>query len=197
MKLTAKQKQILVEVHPDRHGGDHSRLNRFFAALRRPSQAMDEIRRCIHCGVRIGGLRTCQTHRYIRRAIASLFLVTTAFAGDVWLAWDASQTAGVTNYVLYGTTNATLTTANMTNAQLRVNVGTNLLAHLESIGTPSLWKFGVTSVKGGAQSDLSNILPVEFPAAPPNARTAAIAFGIDLSSMTNQAFFKVLFPVAQ
>ena len=195
MKLTATQKQVLIQVHPDRHGGDHSLLNRFFAALRRPSQAMNAIRRCVHCGVRIGGMRTCMMHRYVRRSIAALFVATTSFAGDVWLAWDASPTAGVTNYVLYGTTNTTLTTANMTNAQLRVNVGTNLLAHLESIGTPSLWKFGVTSVKGGAQSDLSNILPVEFPAPPANARTAAIAFGIDLSSMTNHAFFKVLFPV--
>lgn len=194
MKLTATQKQILIQVHPDRHGGDHSRLGQFFAALRRPSQAMAAIRRCIVCGVRIGGVRTCRTHRYVRRAIAALFLASTSFAGDVWLRWDAAPTAGVTNYVLYGTTNATLTSSNMASAQLKVNVGTNLTAHLESVGPALQWRFGVTAVKDGTQSDLSNVLPVEFPSPPPNARTAAIAFGIDLSSMTNQAFFKVLFP---
>lgn len=195
MKLTATQKQVLIEVHPDRHGGDHSRLDRLFAALRRPSQAMSAIRRCVFCGVRIGGVRTCRTHRYVRRAIACLVLTTSAFAGDVWLKWDASPESGITNYVLYGTTNATLTSDNMASAQLKVNVGTNLIAHLESVGLSLQWKFGVTAMKGGAQSALSNILPVEFPSPPANARTAAIAFGIDLSSMTNHAYFKVLFPM--
>jgi hypothetical protein len=116
-------------------------------------------------------------------------------AGSVWLAWDASPSSSVTNYVLYGTTNSTLTSSNMSTAQLKVNVATNLLVHVESIASPKLWRFGVTAQAGGAQSDLSNILPVDFPAAPPNARTAAIAFGIDLSSMTNHAYFRVLFPV--
>ena len=194
MKLTAKQKQVLVQAHPDRHGGDHSLMERFYAAMRRPSQAMEAIRRCVVCGVRIGGVRTCQTHRYVRRAIAALFLASTSFAGDVWLRWDASPTLGVTNYVLYGTTNSTLTTTNMATSELRVNVGTNRLVHVENVASPNIWNFGITAVKGGAQSGLSNILPVEFPADPPGARNAAIAFGIDLTSMTNHAFFKVLFP---
>lgn len=193
MKLTRTQKRILIETHPDRHGGDHSRLGRFFAALRRPSQAMNAIRRCIVCGVRIGGLRTCQVHRYARRAIAGLVLLlaVSSRAGSVNLAWDASATSGVTNYLLYASTNA-LTATNLASAPVKVACGTNLNVTITGLAAPLTWQFAVTAVKGGVQSDPSNVVIAQVPLTPANARVVAVQYlELDTTNATDVGFFRL------
>jgi hypothetical protein len=81
--MTKAIKQLLIRCHPDRNGGDHSLMERVYETLKHPSQAMDVIRRCRVCGVRIGGRRTCRMHRYTRTAIAALWLIILpVFGGD-------------------------------------------------------------------------------------------------------------------
>ena len=75
MTLTQSIKRLLVECHPDRHGGDHSRMERVYAAMKRPSNAMSAVRRCRVCGVRIGGLKTCQMHMFTRTLLASVCVI--------------------------------------------------------------------------------------------------------------------------
>ena len=193
MNMNGTLKRLLVACHPDRHGGDHSMMERFYSAMRRPSQAMDAIRRCVHCGVRIGGVKTCQTHRYVRRAIAMVFIAATSFAGDVRLAWDASTSAGVTNYVLYAHTNS-LSATNLASATIKVNAGTNLTARIEGMASGTTWYFVATAVAGGVQSDPSNQVVVQVPAPPGNSRVVAVQWGVSLDSITNNQFFRLYFP---
>lgn len=112
-------------------------------------------------------------------AIGLLFLAFVAKA-DVPLAWDASLTPGVTNYVLYASTNV-LTSTNLASAPVRVNVGTNLTARVSDL-LPGQWYFAVTVEKGGVQSDPSNVLPVEVPASPGTLRTVALQYSATLTN---------------
>lgn len=187
-------KRLLIECHPDRHGGDHSHMERVYAA-RRVSNSKHNVRRCGVCLVRVGPKsKHCMMHVRQRVAIAAAMMLAcvAAVAGDVRLAWDASPTPGVT-YTLYGHTNA-LTSTNKASAPLIVDVGTNLTIRAETVGASGRWYFGATAVQAGIQSDLSNVLIVDFPAPPTNSRTVAIQWGITLASMTNNAFFKLYWP---
>ena len=88
MKLTRQQKQLLIETHPDRNGGDHSRLEKFFAALKRPSQSLTHKVYCRVCGVRVSGVaRACRTHWRIKS------LLTTTAACLVLMASGAQKGA--------------------------------------------------------------------------------------------------------
>lgn len=109
-------------------------------------------------------------------------------ASEVRLAWDASLTQGVTNYVLYAHTND-LAAVSLTNALVKLNVGTNLTARVESL-VPGRWWFGATAMKDGMESDLSNTISVEVPRPPRNMRTVVILSSATVTNWTN-IFFKL------
>jgi len=103
-------------------------------------------------------------------AVAAMFaLLSSATASEVKLAWDASATAGVTNHIVYAFTNATLSTAPI----VKQSVGTNLTATILTPPVSSRWWFIVTAVKDGVESLPSNVVSVEFPAAPTNIRVVS------------------------
>jgi hypothetical protein len=157
MTLTRQQKQLLVEVHPDRHGGDHSRMERVFAAMKRPSQAMSAVRRCRVCGVRIGGVKTCRMHQWATMLLSCLVMVAgyQAPALDVTLAWDASPSTGVTNYVLYVSSHP-LTENNLYTADVAISVGTNLTTTVTNLN--AITYFVATAQADGVESSPSNLV---------------------------------------
>ena len=73
--MTRTRKKLLIECHPDRHGGDHSRMEKFFAADVRPSQSMSSRRVCRVCGVRISGVKTCRMHQWLPQMLAGMLLL--------------------------------------------------------------------------------------------------------------------------
>jgi hypothetical protein len=95
-------------------------------------------------------------------------------AADVRLAWDASPTPGVTNYLLYAHTNL-LTATNLSASLLRFHVGTNLTATVEALQSGQ-WSFTVTAMKDGLESDPSNVLLVEVPQPPARMRTVVVQY---------------------
>lgn len=97
--------------------------------------------------------------------LAIVGFVEASNAADVRLAWNASTTAGVTNHVLYASTNA-LTLQSYT---VRTNVGPALAATVTTLRAAQ-WQFAVTAMKDGVESDLSAILPVEIPLPPGGVR---------------------------
>lgn len=109
-----------------------------------------------------------------------------ADGADIRLAWDASATTGITNYVLYA---ATTTQTNIA----RLNVGTNLTARVESL-QPGTWLFSATAMKGGVESDPSNILIVEVPQPPRNMRTVVVQYSGTLSNWYDVGFFRLRLP---
>ena len=105
---------------------------------------------------------------------ALLLLSFRAFAagGSVTLAWDASPTVGCSN-ILYATTNAVLA---ITNSQIRINCGTNLTVQVTDIPVAGTWRFAVTAVQAGLESDFSNQLVLQVPVAPATMRTVALQY---------------------
>jgi len=68
--MNPRLKKLLIEHHPDRHGGDHSRMEQVFAA-QQVSKAKDNVKRC-WCGVRINPTaRTCKPHSRHRPQLAA------------------------------------------------------------------------------------------------------------------------------
>lgn len=68
--MTPRAKRLLIDCHPDRHGGDHSRMEQFYEKTKRVSQAKAVKNYCPFCAdpVRINSnSRTCLAHR--RRAV--------------------------------------------------------------------------------------------------------------------------------
>lgn len=86
-------------------------------------------------------------------------------AADIKLAWNASITPGVTNYVLYASTN----TVSLQSYAIRTNVGPALIATITTLRAAQ-WQFAISAMKDGVESDLSNILPVEIPLPPGGIR---------------------------
>ena len=116
----------------------------------------------------------------------SMALLTAHAQGaTVNLAWDASPSPGVTNYVLYVSTNSL--PQGITNA-LRLSVGTNLTASATFTNTATV-NFAVTAQAGGLESDLSNILIAQVPAAPANMRTVALQYSTVLTGPFTNAMF--------
>ena len=113
-------------------------------------------------------------------------LVAAAFtinAGQVQLAWDASPTPGVTNYVL-NVTQGTNTA--------RVNVGPALTAEIET--TQGVYSVFCTAQKDGVESEPSNTVIFEVPAPPSNARIVAVEHSITLTNGWNDVgFFRLKF----
>jgi len=115
-----------------------------------------------------------------------------AKAGSLNLAWDASPaSANVTNYVLYASTN----TLTITNATVKLNVGTNTTAAVDNLAVGQ-WNFGVTAVAAGnVQSDLSAVLPVQVPPPPTNMRTIIVQYSASLTNgFSDVGFFKIRAP---
>lgn len=120
-----------------------------------------------------------------------LLLPLSLRAGSVSLAWDASTTAGVTNYFLYASTNA-LTATNLASAPVKVACGTNLTVTITGLAAPLTWQFAVTAVKGGVQSDLSNVVIAQVPLTPANARVVAVQYlELDTTNATDVGFFRL------
>lgn len=100
------------------------------------------------------------------KILASVFaFVAASHAADIRLAWNPSTTPGVTNYVLYASTNS----LNFQSFNVRTNAGTNLIATVQTLRAGQ-WQFAVTAQKDGAESDMSTILPVEIPMPPTGVR---------------------------
>ena len=115
-----------------------------------------------------------------------------AMASDIRLAWDASVTVGITNYVLYAHTNV-LSQSNYKAAIVRLNVGTNLTALIESI-QPGRWSFAATAMMDGIESDLSNVVNVEVPLSPRNMRTVVVQYSGTLTNFYDVGFFRLRLP---
>lgn len=121
-----------------------------------------------------------------------ILITTHCIASDVKLAWDASPTPGVTNYVLYASTNS-LTATNLPTATVRLNVGTNLTASVENI-QPGQWSFAATGMKDGLESDPSNILIVDVPKPPDRMRTVVVQYSGTLTNFYDVGFFRLRLP---
>jgi hypothetical protein len=115
-------------------------------------------------------------------------------AADLQLAWE-DNVSGITNHVVYATTN-TLIEATKAAAQVRVNTGTNLTFVVDGIQPGQVWSFGVTAMADGVESDLSNVIIVQMPAAPTNLRTLIIqhADTLDNAGWKDVGFFRLKIP---
>lgn len=122
-------------------------------------------------------------------AVAALMLLAvTCLGGDVRLAWDASPTEGITNYVLYAN-NMIFSTPSPTNL-VHINVGTNLTCTIEGLD-PGRWYFAATAMKDGLESDISNVIEVEVPAPPANMRTVIVQYSGTLTNFQDVGFFRL------
>jgi hypothetical protein len=125
-----------------------------------------------------------------RLSILFALWALTGLGADFTLGWDPSPSPGVTNYVLYASTNG-LSASTLTNAMVAVNVGTNTLMEAQNI-VPGTWSFAVTAQAGGIESGPSNILIVQVPAAPANLRSVIIQFPGSNIVLTNLPYFRLL-----
>lgn len=116
-------------------------------------------------------------------------IATGAGATFIPFAWDASTTPGVT-YQVYGHTNE-LAQTNYRTAAVRFSAGTSTAFYVEGIAATS-WFFCCTAVKDGAESDISNILPVDVPQPTGNFRTLVVQYGGTLTNWMDVGFFRVL-----
>lgn len=91
------------------------------------------------------------------KTIAALLLLCChhGLAADIQLVWDASPTAGVTNYMLYAHTNA-IGPGTLGQSVVKRLVGTSGTARIE--GITGGWWFTVTAWKDGLESDPSNVV---------------------------------------
>ena len=121
-----------------------------------------------------------------------LFAALAVHAAELKLAWDESPTTGVTNYVLYASTNA-LNASNLQTAAVRLNVGTNLTATVEDI-QPGQWSFAATAQKMGVESAPSNILLVDVPTPPARMRTVVVQYSGTLTNFYDVGFFRLRLP---
>lgn len=153
--------------------------------------------KCCKCGLRHTWkmrVRKGQVEMMLVSLVSMLacFGADLTYGGEIKLAWDASPTPGVTNYMLVAHTNATAVT-NYSMATVRVNLGTNLTATITDLAVGQ-WHLFVTAGKGGLVSDPSNVLVVEMPRPPANLRTVTVQYGASLESMTNNLFLKLKAP---
>jgi hypothetical protein len=126
--------------------------------------------------------------------IGFVLVCLAAWAGhaqSIPLGWDKSPSPGVTNYVLYASTNAPL---NVANAVTRICVGTNLTATVQDLQPDAKWLFAVTAQVGGLESDFSNVLTVQVPTAPKNMRTVILQYSNTLTNWQDVGFFKLRLP---
>lgn len=129
--------------------------------------------------------------RVVRILLLLLFPIL-SHAGEIKLAWDASPSTNVVGYILYaGTNNPALT-----NVAERINTGTNQTVVVDFVKRGS-WFFWVTAHEAqGVESEPSNIVQVQVPEPPANARTVVIEATVDLSSTnwSEKAFLRLRLP---
>jgi hypothetical protein len=94
----------------------------------------------------------------MKTALAAFLIVCSALADPpIRIAWDSSDTAGVT-YTLYAS-NSELKTDTFRSAVYRLDCGTNNKAMVKNLSQRSAWWFGVTAVgTNNIESDLSNVI---------------------------------------
>jgi DNA-binding CsgD family transcriptional regulator len=122
----------------------------------------------------------------------ALLLGLPATGADLKLAWDASPSAAVTNYVLVAHTNASAV-GNYNLGVVRVHVGTNLTATLDKIA-PGRWHLFVAAQAGGVYSEPSNVVVVDVPVPPATLRPVLLQYGATLDGMTNNLFMRINVP---
>jgi cytoskeletal protein RodZ len=123
----------------------------------------------------------------MRHIILILLLFPLAVgAQEVRLAWDASPSPGV-HYRLYAGTNSV---QGLTNALVVVNAETNLTATVE-ISQAQQWYFVATAFdpSTGLESEPTNEVMVETPAAPANMRTIHVEHTIAITNGWNDVGF--------
>jgi hypothetical protein len=128
----------------------------------------------------------------MKRLLALLpLLPLTAHALDLVLAWDPSPTTNVT-YVIYAHTNSFATTP-LTNAAVRVHVGTNLTATITDLSRTNRWFFVATARdQYGLESDPSNEVSFQLAAPPKDLRLLVLEGTTNLpSGWTNLGFFRL------
>ena len=96
-------------------------------------------------------------------AVLLLLLPVALRAGQTTLTWD--PVAGATNYILVARTN-TLDNTNALSSPLKIGTGTNNVVTVYNLSPTSIYNFGVLAQNASGISDLSNIVPVQTPAAP-------------------------------
>ena len=128
----------------------------------------------------------------MKTLIALLLFPVAAWAGSVTLAWDASPSASVTNYVLYAHTNSLSSGTNLSTALVKVSTGTNLTVALTGLNPPTTWYFVATAKAEGMESAPSNQLIVQVPVAPANARMMAVQYAeLNVTNWTDVGFFRI------
>ena len=124
---------------------------------------------------------------YLLVSLASFQAITTS-AQSVTFAFDSSPTPGVTNYILYGTTNSFL---HPTNSQVKLHLGTNQQVTVYSM-THGNWLVGVSAVANGVEGILSNIVPIKVPEPPTNTVTVFVQYSQELTNgWTDQGYWRV------
>lgn len=75
--MTTARKQLLIECHPDRHGGNHGPMERFFASLKRNLKTARN--RCQRCGVIVGAVSTyCRLCYRVPKLLAMVLVLLVA-----------------------------------------------------------------------------------------------------------------------
>ena len=121
-----------------------------------------------------------------------LLATVRVYGGSVSLAWDASPSPGITNYVLYAGTNNPATNATHL---IKVNAGTNLTVRVEGLTPPTTWFFWATAQAGGLESDRSNVVQAQVPFPPANSRVLVVQAGVNLTNgFTDVGWFRLYFP---
>ena len=120
-------------------------------------------------------------------------LPLTVSAGSINLAWDASTSATVTNYVLYAFTNAPAPTV-VTNWTVRIEVGTNLTCRISDLQAGQWWFQAMAMAGHRIESLPRNTVTAEVPVPPPNMRPVVLQYSGTLSNFVDAVFFKLRLP---
>ena len=77
--MTTRERKLRIENHPDKWGGDHSRMDKVFDVMKRTS-SMSVRRVCKVCGVRVNRAEYCQLHyRTAQRKLIDVWAMSAAF----------------------------------------------------------------------------------------------------------------------
>lgn len=118
-------------------------------------------------------------------------MTMSATAGEVRLAWDASATTNVTNYLILAHTNNSV---GMRTNSVRVNAGTNTTALVEGMKDGTTWYFVCVAQAGGLTSENSNMVIAQTPLPPASMRTVAVQYGATLTNFSDVGFFRLRIP---
>lgn len=133
-----------------------------------------------------------RSRKRLAAAAALMLLAGLCMGADVKLAWDASPTEGITNYVLFAHTNA-INQETYRSAVVKLNVGTNLTCTVED-PVPARWWFTVVAQKDGLESDISNVIDAEVPSPPAHMRTVVMQYSGTLTNWQDVGFFRLRIP---